>query len=355
LVYLYRMEVEKKEAEVLDNAIKNWTEAEVIDQETASRLKGTYHIRESESNVLSVYAFIAAVSCGLLAFGALVMDEKWIELLRRKFGFSEIIVGLLFTLVTALFTYWGKKRQIKKPRSRAGSEAYNLTVILSFSVAMVYLGRSIGYQNGNYAPVLLVAAVVYGAIGIFLRSQLLWITMLITLAGWWGAQIYFLRSSGMLLGLNYPLLMTLFGILVLAGWLLIQRFKKLETFEKTTYICGWVFFLVAAWTLSIFGNSNSWDAWLLVRQGRLWYWALAFTLLLTGLIIYAFRKKDDFLRDICLVFFLLNIYTRYFEYFWDKTNKGLFFSLLAVSFWLVGRKAEQWRKKQMKHEQDTAV
>ena len=38
---------------------------------------------------------------------------------------------------------------------------------------------------------------------------------------------------------------------------------------------------------------------------------------------------------------LINIYTRYFEYFWDVTDKALFFIILGLSFWLIGRKAEK--------------
>jgi len=30
-----------------------------------------------------------------------------------------------------------------------------------------------------------------------------------------------------------------------------------------------------------------------------------------------------------------------FEYFWDATHKAIFFSILAVSFWLIGSKAEK--------------
>jgi len=46
-----------------------------------------------------------------------------------------------------------------------------------------------------------------------------------------------------------------------------------------------------------------------------------------------------------LLFLLLNLYTRYFEYFWDVTNKGIFFTILALSFWLIGKKLEQYRRK----------
>jgi hypothetical protein len=344
------MEVDKKGASVLENAINQWQQEQVIDEGTARRLRAGYIIREDNAGVLSVYAFIAAVSCGLLAFGALVMDEKWIELLRRQFGFSEIIVGLVFSGLTVLFTWLAKKRRHKHPDTLAANEAFTVTIVMSVAVALAYLGRSVGYMGGNYAPILFIAAVAYGTLAGFLRGHLLWIAALVCVCGWWGAQTYY-WSAGRpyFLGMNYALNMTLFGALVWLGSLLIKQLSRLTIFFRSTYICGLLIFLTAAWTLSIFGNNGSFEGWLAMRQGKLWYWALLFTVLLVALLFYAIKKKEDTLRDICLLFLLLNIYTRYFEYFWDRTNKGLFFAILALSFWWVGKKAEQWRRKQIEN------
>lgn len=345
--YLYTMEVDKKEGQVLEKAIGKWREEQVIDEETAKRLHAGYTVREDNAGVLSVYAFIAAVSCGLLAFGALVMDEKWIELLRKQFGFSEIIVGVCFAALTVLFVYFARKRRRKYPDATAANEALTVTIVMSVAVALAYFGRSIGYMNGNYAPILFIAAVCYGALGTLLQGHLLWITALLCICGWWGAQTYYWSGGGAyFLGMNYALNMTLFGAVVWLSAFLLKQVSRLRIFFKPTYICGLLMFLVAAWTLSIFGNNGNFEGWLAMRQGRLWYWAVLFTLLLAGLLFYAIKKKEDTLRDICLLFLLLNIYTRYFEYFWDRTNKGLFFAILALSFWWVGKKAEQWRKKQ---------
>lgn len=35
------------------------------------------------------------------------------------------------------------------------------------------------------------------------------------------------------------------------------------------------------------------------------------------------------------------LYTKYFEYFWINTNKFIFFVILALSFYLLGAKAEK--------------
>lgn len=342
------MQIDKKEAEIIEKAMQHWQQEGIVDESTAQRMKSSYRIEDSDTNIISTYALVASVSCGLLAFGALVMDEKWIELIRRKFGFSEVMVGVCFLILSAVLVYFSKRRKKKSPDAPATNEAFNITIVLSLAVAIAYIGRSIGYQNGNYAPILLLAATLYGAAGFLLRSRLLWATMLIALAGWWGAQTYYWsHGRDYFIGMNYAMRMTVFGIIVLSFQLVTDRVKQLALFSKITQILGWVFFLVAAWSLSVMGNSSSFDVWLQVRQGRLWFWALAFTILLVILIYYAFKKKDSFLRDITLVFFLINIYTRYFEYFWDKTNKGLFFAILAFSFWWIGKAAEKWRKKQI--------
>lgn len=343
--YLYDMELDKKEAHLLDRVIALWQQSALIDEEKAKQLQDTYTRRESNLGTLAIYAFIAALSCGLLAFGSLVLDEKWIELLRKQFGVSEVIVSIIFLLLTFLLTYWVKRRKQRYPEAGIANESFLITVVMSFGVAMVYLGRSLGYSGEHYIWLILLAAIGYGALAFYLKSPLLWVVMIIALAGFWGAATYeWQDKADYFLGMNYPLRMSLFGILVVLAAFALKRLPALGYVQQTSLVTGWLLLLIAAWTLSIFGNYSSYEAWSAIRQGRLWPWALAYTILLIAVLWYAVRQKDDTLRDIILIFFLVNIYTRYFEYFWDRTNKGLFFALLAVSFWWLGKKAERWRK-----------
>ena len=55
------------------------------------------------------------------------------------------------------------------------------------------------------------------------------------------------------------------------------------------------------------------------------------------------RVKDDdaMLRGYGLVFLGLNLYTRFFEWFWDSLNKGLFFIIVGLSLWGLGAHAER--------------
>jgi hypothetical protein len=46
-------------------------------------------------------------------------------------------------------------------------------------------------------------------------------------------------------------------------------------------------------------------------------------------------------RGFGLTFLFINLYTRYFEYFWNTLHKAIFFALLAISFWFIGSRAEK--------------
>lgn len=339
------MKFEPQEEEIINRAVKHWLNEGIVDEATSVKMKESIELVDNNKNVLITFAIVASVSCGLLAFGALIMDEKWIELMRRKYGISEWIVGVLFFAVSIFLVYVSKKRHDKAPHLETANEAFNITIVMSVAIAFAYAGRGLGYQNGNYAIILLLAIIAYACVAVYLKSSLLWVTVMIGLIGWWGAQTYFWsHGADYFLWMNYPLRYTVFGLLLLLSILLIRQIKLLRPFRNISRGAAWLYFLTASWTLSVLGNSNNIETWSQTRQGYFWYWAVSYSVLVIAVAWYGFKKKDAMLRDLGLVFLLINIYTRYFEYFWDKTNKGLFFAILAVSFWWVAKTVEKWRR-----------
>ena len=55
---------------------------------------------------------------------------------------------------------------------------------------------------------------------------------------------------------------------------------------------------------------------------------------------YGLRRDDGVLRGFGLTFLFINLYTRFFEYFWDSLHKAAFFALCAIGFWYIGSRAE---------------
>ena len=56
---------------------------------------------------------------------------------------------------------------------------------------------------------------------------------------------------------------------------------------------------------------------------------------------FGLKRNDTLAREFGITFLIIFLYTKYFEYFWNESNAAVFFSILAGSFWLIGRKAEK--------------
>ncbi len=108
-------------------------------------------------------------------------------------------------IISRCFCYFSKKKKLKYPTAKASNETYTITIILSVAIAIAYWTRSFAYFDGNYARPLLIAAIAYFISAAYLNSQLLWTVMLLTIAGWWGAQTYFWTGGNWrFAGMNYP-------------------------------------------------------------------------------------------------------------------------------------------------------
>ncbi len=214
--------------------------------------------------------------------------------------------------------------------------------VLLTAVSVGYLGAALDNGSGHFSLLFLLAAVIYAVLGFYFSSVQVWVFALLSLGAWYGAETGYLSDWGNhFLGLNYPQRYVAFGGLLVACRFLLVGKKWFTTFDYSTYVVGMLYLFISLWFLSIFGNSESWIRWYSTKQVELWAWNL---LILLGSVVAIFigLKRDDAVaRGFGITFFLLGIYTLYFSLLWDVIHAGLFFFILAVSFWLLGRKAER--------------
>ena len=138
---------------------------------------------------------------------------------------------------------------------------------------------------------------------------------------------------------------TVLGGILLAISPLLLRKEKTHTFYPITYYSGLLGLLFSLWLVSMFGNHGSLSTWSEAPQYQFWYAVILLALASLVTIWWGLRQQERLTTEIGIVFLLLNIYTRYFEYGWDSLHQVVFFSLLALSFWLIGRKAESiWNR-----------
>jgi len=93
------------------------------------------------------------------------------------------------------------------------------------------------------------------------------------------------------------------------------------------------------------------QSWYEVKQYELFQWGLLFGLVAVGAIYYGLKQDDYTSRSFGITFLFINLYTKYFEYFWNGTHKAIFFLILAISFWFIGQRAEKiWNLEFLKKE-----
>jgi len=102
-----------------------------------------------------------------------------------------------------------------------------------------------------------------------------------------------------------------------------------------------LYLFIALWIMSIFGNLDDIERWRRAGRFELFHWSIAFALVAVAAIVYGLRHDDGMLRGFGLTFLFINLYTRFFEYFWDSMHKAIFFAVLALSFWFIGSRAER--------------
>jgi hypothetical protein len=73
----------------------------------------------------------------------------------------------------------------------------------------------------------------------------------------------------------------------------------------------------------------------------LFSWSLLFGAAALTTIFFGLKYDDTISRGFGITFLFINLYTKYFEYFWNSFHKAIFFGLLGISFWYLGSRAEK--------------
>ena len=335
------MKFNKKQGQLLNETINQWETNETITKETADVLKNSFSIRPFDYKKLAKYSFWVAIACTITAVGAIIADEFLINLIEKIFSSSSIALCLTFAVLAAGVYYLGLKMRQKNPEKIFSNEAVIFVGVLLTAASVAYLGKALDTGSGHFSILFLLSTAIYAALAFWFPSKLVWLFCLVSLGSWVGAETGYMSGWGAyFLGMNYPLRFVLFGAILVAASFFLKNNSKLSEFFKITYVMGLLYLFIALWLLSIFGNYD-WDSWYDVRQIELFHWGIIFALAAIGAIYYGLKQDDYTSRSFGITFLFINLYTKFFEYFWDNTHKAIFFIILAISFWLIGRRAEK--------------
>lgn len=335
------MQVSKKEGKVLDKTIKNWLEADVISESEGHKLKASYEITSFDWKRIAKYSFLLAFSCIVISISSVLADKWLIELFTKLFNAPDSIKCFGFAILSGGLYFLGIK---KKNSNKIYSDGTIVFLgIVSTAISIAFLGKAIDIGSGHFSLLLILAAIVYGLLGLWFPSKLVWLFSLLSLSSWFGAETGYASGWGAYyLGMNYPLRFVIFGLaLLILGSYVFHKWQSRSDFLGTTKAIGLLYLFVALWIMSIFGNYGDLEVWQRAKQIELFHWSILFALAAIGAIYHGVKYDDGMTRGFGLTFIFINLYTRFFEYFWEDTHKAIFFALLALSFRYLGTKAEK--------------
>lgn len=342
-----KLGLSKKQGEFIGEVIDQWHEGGVINDVTKKHLEDTIEVRSFDWKKLAEYSFWIAMVCVVIAFAAMFADKFLIELVEKLFSSSNFTLSIVFAFSAAAIYYWTYRRSRKFPSNIYSNEFTLILAVLSTATSIGYLGMALDNGSGHFSLLLLIAAFVYGAIGLLFPSVLVWIFAILSIGAWFGTETGYVSGwSAYYLGMNYPLRFVLFGCVLTGLSFLFSRHDFLINFQKSTYVLGLLYLFISLWMLSIFGNYGNIDDWFDTKQISLIGYGIIFGSVALLAIWWGLKQDDYISRSFGLTFLFINLYTRYFEFFWDAMHKAIFFLILAATFWLIGNNAEKiWNLK----------
>jgi hypothetical protein len=346
-----RIAIPRKHHSIVTRMVDRWRDSGVIDTETSTRLAASISVASFDWQRTARYAFIIAIFCLVIAVGAVLADKVLMELLMRIFNAPAAVKCAFFAILSTVLFWYGLLLRKKHPHRVYGNESVFFLGVLALAAAVFFLGVAIDRGTGHYSVLFLIASVLYALLGLWFPSALVWVFGLLSLGAWMGTETGYASGYGMyFLGMNYPLRFVIFGgaltLLGIAGQYTPAQlggstFKaRLLSMSPQTKVIGLLNLFIALWIMSIFGNYGDMTHWQKVRQYELFHWSLIFGAASIAVIWYGLKRDDGVLRGFGLTFLFINLYTRFFEYFWDSIHKAAFFAVLGVSFWYIGSRAE---------------
>ena len=336
------MQLSPKKARILNEALITWRETDLISEEEFQKLKNSYKVMSFNWKRLAKYSFQLATFCIIISISSILAEQWLTDLLRKLFDISALGKSLLLALLSGVLYFLGITRKTKSPNKTYSNEAIFFLGVITTALSIMYLASSLDMEH--FSILLLLTAIIYGVLGLWFPSKLVWLFSLLSLGSWFGVETGYASGWGAyFLGMNYPLRFVVFGlVLIFCGSYLFNQWKARYAFLKTTKTIGLLYLFIALWIMSIFGNCSDIDTWWEIgKTMELFYWSILFALVAMGTIYHGVKYDDEITRGFGLTFIFINLYTRFFEYFWEGTHKALFFAILALSFWYLGSKAEK--------------
>lgn len=343
------MELNKKQKALVNKVIDGWENASVIDKDLSTKLKEFDSVQEIDWAKVSKYSFWLTIASIIIAAGSFFADKWILEMITYVFKAPKVVLSIFFAVLSVATFYFGVKFEEKYSQKTFTIIFIQLLGASFLGFCFVYLLALYDKNQFEITSILALSTLSYALLGYRFRSVPLWLLALFSLVACYVSFTdEWTRSGNYFLGMNFPLRITVLASLLYVATFYAKENKSLQHFISSSQMFSLLLLFFFLWILSISGNVPDYNYWEKTKQiSRLFWGILAMAICLIA-IYRGFKTEDYRLQIIGFVFFLLNMYTRFIEYFWNSMHKALFFALLGLSFWIIGTKAEKYWNKRIK-------
>lgn len=238
--------------------------------------------------------------------------------------------SFFLALFAGLIYWWARK-------ANKGSKYILALSGVMIVMCLVALAAAIEYPF----IVFLLATGIYGLMALDSQSNTLMGFALLAFGQWYGGLIMY-NYGNYYIGISSPTNFLALGLfLFVLAQTDIFNYYPMRHFRITTLVTGTIYANLAFWILSTVGyhidqrrGDLPFDG--LSSQLQLMGWSMIWLASSLSLGIYGVWTSRASAQRLAVVFSLLNLYTKFFEYFWYPETEVFFFIVLASSLCLLG-------------------
>ena len=312
--------------------IKEWYNQDLIEENLYLQLSSMYQKNEWDFTTIIKWTLVLGavmISIGLISFITLLVQSIYLA----------ILILSAFCLASYYYGFKLKERDFKYYFPKTGNALIAISSLL-LGADIFAINKFIFNEGIHWTTLIFVISIIYLFIAYFKENTLVLVFSLLGFAAWFGAVTGYISGWGAYyLGLNYPMRFTLISPIII---LIAYFHKKLdlsvpESFIRTYYSFGLLFVNLSLWILSIFGYQGGLGNWGFSSNNiELLFFSIVWLTADAVIFLIGAKFKDKMFVGYAVTFIILNLYTRYFEFFWDKMYKSLFFIILGGISIIIG-------------------
>ena len=307
--------------------LKKWNKDNIITEEQFKILSNKY-----KDDYIDFQPIIRAI----MITGIIMVSIGFISFISF-YIFSIYFIAFLFAMLFLsgfIADEILKRKEIYMPKTSSAIIAVSSIFLSAFIFTVSYI---ITHNKNNFILLSLISIIIFFIIAYIKKNYAVLSIAIIGLITWYGLEGFDISSIDLMLN-NYIRFITTSVFIFLIGITDINKKlgDKYLKFSSIYYTIGLLYLNIILAFMSSFGNYSY--AIILKEYGNPYVIIYSSLFLLSNIItlIIGYKLKIYSIIKYSIFFIILNMYIRYFEYFYLRMNTWIFFIILGLSTLLIG-------------------